>query len=70
LRYSSTYALKPCPFCGCKSIIASGEVNYGTGIYGYRVECTDYHCLGSVFSSSLNREEARTRAVENWQKRT
>lgn len=70
LKIASTYSLRPCPFCGNRSINAHGEQNLQTGIIGYRVSCDNFRCFASVFASSRSREDARTRAVENWEKRT
>lgn len=69
LRIASTICLLPCPFCGNRSVIAHGAKNEQTRIFGYRVECADHRCFGSVFSNSRDRDEARTRAIEKWQTR-
>lgn len=67
LRLASEVFLKPCPFCGSKSIVAHGQLNKQTQIYGYHVECGA--CFASVLYNDFAREEARTKAVERWQTR-
>jgi hypothetical protein len=50
--------LKPCPFCGSEPMLYSDE-NESTGIWGARVECMDFQCMGSVFANSMNREKSQ-----------
>lgn len=69
LKLASTYSLKPCPFCGKRGPIASSTHNEQTGNFGCRVECTNWRCMASVFSGATTREDARTQAIANWEKR-
>lgn len=68
LYIASHICLKPCPFCGSHPC-AMGSFKESTGIYQYKVQCTNYHCWGGVFQNSKNRDEARDLAIEQWQRR-
>lgn len=61
--------LKPCPFCGSNPV-AMGEHNIQSGLFGYRVQCTNFQCHGNVFTCDDTREKAREQAIKQWETRT
>lgn len=65
LYLASHIVLKSCPFCGENPVVL-GEQNPVTKLFGYRVQCGNYHCFGNVFTCNETREGARERAIEQW----
>lgn len=58
--------LKACPFCSDWAFSA-GFQNPRTKIWVYKVTCTG--CSVQIHYSSLDKNEARVRAIEKWNKR-
>jgi Lar family restriction alleviation protein len=63
--------LKPCPFCGSRSVLKNNKYNYGGS--GYFVKCANEKCgaqlseVDCLFSSSIGSQ--KTKAVDNWNNR-
>lgn len=66
-----TGELKPCPFCGNKTIITHGGRNTETNIVVYTVTCTNHWVCGAsiVTNDRDTPENVRQKAVNNWNKR-
>lgn len=65
-----TDEIKPCPFCGEKTILTGGFQNSVSLIIGYRIFCTNSRCTAMITAQGETAEEARNHAIERWNKRT
>lgn len=67
-----THELKPCPFCGCKTIHTSGSRNPDNGYIGYTAHCGNWHCGASIHiccGGESRAEESRNEVVKMWNNR-
>lgn len=59
--------LRPCPFCGDRLVAIINRVNDETSVYRSLISCSD--CGGQVGYNARELDEARSKAIERWNKR-
>lgn len=70
MKYAMYRGLLPaCPFCGSDPLLLSWQ-NENTKIWRVIVSCSnDIRCGCQIGSNSLDKAEARERAIKHWKRR-